>query len=118
MKHDNRDLESWNVLLKAEIGISCYENIEFFLGVLEQNPIRQPAPTHLLNRRAVMTGQSAADSPVETFVDQHAHRSDCFEHFEFAGFDYRYDLLAFDGGKGIKEIFDRLAAFEIVDEVL
>jgi hypothetical protein len=48
VKHDNRDLEGWHVLLKAEIAVSGYEDIEFFLGVLEQSPIRQPAPTHLL----------------------------------------------------------------------
>ena len=48
MKHDNRDLESGHVLLKAQIAVSGYENIEFCLGVLEQDPIRQPTPTRLL----------------------------------------------------------------------
>lgn len=36
MRHDNRDLESWHLLLKAKIAVRGYEDIKFCLGVSKQ----------------------------------------------------------------------------------
>jgi hypothetical protein len=118
VENDDSDLECCHVLLKAQVAITGQEYVEFLFSLGKQRAVFEAGPTQFLGRDSIVSGESAGESPVEALVNQYAHRSEGFEHCEFAGFDHSDDLLAFDGAEGIEEVVDGFTAFEIVDEIL
>jgi hypothetical protein len=89
----------------------------------ELKPICRPSPRRRSSRgheahsasgksRSLLT--SAATGVI---TKHHAHRSDGFEHLALAGFNDRDDMLAFDRRECVEEIFDGLAALQIINQV-
>jgi hypothetical protein len=121
MKYNDSYLKVRTRLLKTEITIAGNEDIELLFRLSHERPIRQPAPPHLLYRSTVVTSERPAKPPVKTLINQNPHSRDGsngFEDFELAGLNDGNCLLAPYRGEGIEEIFDRLTAFKVIDQVL
>lgn len=118
MQDNDGDVELGHGLLETQVAVAGDEHVKLLFSQSQQRTVLDAAPALLLRRDGVVTGHGAGQPPVEALVNEKPHQSDRFEHGELAGFNDRDGLLAFNGRERIEEIFDGLAAFQIVHEVL
>lgn len=72
-KHYHRNLKFGGVLLKAQVAVGSEENVELHLGQREQFAVFNATPASFLNGYTIMPDQRAAQTPVETFINENAH---------------------------------------------
>jgi hypothetical protein len=73
LEHNDGNGERDNVLLRGQVSIHCYEQLELRCREDEQLAILERHPPHLTRGLDLVDSEFAAEAPVDALVQQHLH---------------------------------------------
>ncbi len=141
-KEHNRYFELRQILLRGNLSIDSDKGIELLLSQREQVTILDSSPAATRNRNNRMVGEFSRQSPIDALIRcppaAHPLRgfvylaplpagsirrarsslSNVSEHAIFRFLEKRDHLFARDSRETFQEILDRLAAFEVINQIL